>query len=87
MHTCAGAIAGDERRKGHVKVCEHAPDTGDKNAAGEHVGRELAQQLLGPSIGPNCQNRRALLLRAPGNAQLAYGVPCPAQKDESADNR
>ena len=79
MHACAGAIAGDERRKGDVKVCEHAADAGDENAAGEHVRRVLAQQLLRSGIGPDRQNRRALVLRAPGNAQLAYGVTCPAR--------
>ena len=79
-YTCAGAIAGDQRREGHVEVGEHAADAGDEHAAGEHVGRVLAQQLLGAGIGPDCQNRRALVLGTPVDAQLAYGVPCPAPK-------
>ena len=75
--TSTGAIAGDERRKGNIKVPEHAAHAGDEDAVGEHVGRVLAQKLLGASVGSYCQNRRALILRIPCNAQSLNGIPSP----------
>ena len=75
--TGTGAVAGYEWRKGHIKLAEHAAHTGDEDAVREHVRRVLAQKLLRAGVGTDCQNRRALVLRVPRNAQLSDGISSP----------
>jgi len=56
--TCAGAIGADQGRVDDVKVLEHGAHGRHDDAGREHLGRELARQLLRPGVAAYGQHGR-----------------------------